>query len=71
MYEGSPLGVELPTTVDLRVTQTAPGFRGDTAAGGGKPATLETGLTLQVPFFINQGDLIRVDTRNGAYVERA
>jgi len=70
MYEGSPLGVELPTTVDLRVTQTAPGFRGDTAAGGGKPATLETGLTLQVPFFINQGDLIRVDTRNGAYVER-
>jgi elongation factor P len=70
MYEGQPLGVELPTTVDLKVTQTAPGFKGDTAAGGGKPATLETGLTLTVPFFINQGDLIRVDTRNGAYVER-
>lgn len=70
MYEGRPLGVELPTTVDLRVTQTAPGFRGDTAAGGGKPATLETGLTLTVPFFINEGDLIRVDTRNAAYVER-
>ncbi|TMF58508.1 MAG: elongation factor P [Chloroflexi bacterium] len=70
MYEGNPLGVELPTTVDLTVTQTAPGFRGDTAAGGGKPATLETGLTLNVPFFINQGDVIRVDTRTGAYVER-
>jgi elongation factor P len=70
MYEGRPLGVELPTTVDLSVTQTAPGFRGDTAAGGGKPATVETGLTLNVPFFINQGDVIRVDTRTGAYVER-
>lgn len=70
MYEGRPLGVELPTTVDLKVTQTAPGFRGDTAAGGGKPATVETGLTLNVPFFINQGDVIRVDTRSGAYVER-
>jgi elongation factor P len=70
MYEGRPLGVELPTTVDLRVTQTAPGFRGDTAAGGGKPATLETGLTLTVPFFVNEGDLIRVDTRSAAYVER-
>ena len=70
MYEGRPLGVELPTTVDLRVTQTAPGFRGDTAAGGGKPATLETGLTLTVPFFINEGDLVRVDTRSAAYVER-
>jgi elongation factor P len=70
MYEGRPMGVELPTTVDLKVTQTAPGFRGDTAAGGGKPATVETGLTLNVPFFINEGDLIRVDTRTGAYVER-
>lgn len=70
MYEGRPMGVELPTTVDLKVTQTAPGFRGDTAAGGGKPATVETGLTLNVPFFINEGDVIRVDTRTGAYVER-
>jgi elongation factor P len=70
MYEGRPLGVELPTTVDLTVTRTAPGFRGDTAAGGGKPATVETGLTLNVPFFINEGDVIRVDTRNGSYVER-
>jgi elongation factor P len=56
--------------VDLKVTETAPSFRGDTAAGGGKPATVESGLTLTVPFFINQGDLIRVDTRTGAYVER-
>mgnify|MGYP001791994237 FL=1 len=70
MYEGNPLGVELPTTVDLKVTETAPGFRGDTAAGGGKPATVETGLTLNVPFFVNEGDVIRVDTRTGAYVER-
>jgi elongation factor P len=70
MYEERPIGVELPTTVDLRVTDTAPGFRGDTAAGGGKPATVETGLTIQVPFFVNSGDLIRVDTRNGQYVER-
>lgn len=70
MYEERPIGVELPTTVDLKVTDTAPGFRGDTAAGGGKPATVETGLTLTVPFFINQGDVVRVDTRNGQYVER-
>ena len=70
MYEGRPMGVELPTTVELRVTDTAPGFKGDTAAGGGKPATLETGLSLTVPFFVNQGDVIRVDTRTGEYVER-
>ena len=70
MYEGEPIGVELPTTVDLVVTKTAPGFRGDTATGGGKPATLETGRTLTVPFFVNEGDRIRVDTRTGEYVER-
>jgi len=70
MYDGQPLGVELPTTVDLRVTSTAPGFKGDTAASGGKPATVETGLTLNVPFFVNGGDLLRVETRTGAYVER-
>ena len=70
MYEGRPLGVELPLSVDLKVTRTAPGFKGDTAAGGGKPATLETGLTLNVPFFVNEGDVIRVDTRNASYVER-
>lgn len=70
MYDGRILGVELPTTVDLKVRETAPGFRGDTAAGGGKPATVETGLTLNVPFFVNAGDTVRVDTRTGAYVER-
>jgi elongation factor P len=70
MYDGRILGVELPTTVDLKVRETAPGFRGDTAAGGGKPATVETGLTLNVPFFVNEGDTVRVDTRTGAYVER-
>jgi len=70
MYDGQPLGVELPTTVDLKVKDTAPGYKGDTASGGGKPATLETGLTLTVPFFVNQGDVIRVDTRTGDYVER-
>lgn len=70
MYDGSPIGVELPTTVDLKVTKTPPSFRGDTASGGGKPATVETGLTLTVPFFVNEGDVIRVDTRSGEYVER-
>src|ERR1700686_3791437 len=70
MYEGRPLGVELPTTVHLKVTDTSPGFKGDAAAGGGKPATVETGLILNVPFFVNEGDVIRVDTRSGAYVER-
>ena len=70
MYDGSAIGVELPTTVDLKVISTPPSFRGDTASGGGKPATVETGLTLNVPFFVNEGDIIRVDTRTGEYVER-
>lgn len=69
-YEGQPIDVELPTTVDLKVTEAAPSFRGDTASGGGKPATVETGLVVTVPFFINVGDTIRVDTRNGSYVTR-
>ncbi len=69
-YEGEALGVELPTTVDLEVTFTEPGFKGDTASGGNKPATLETGLTVQVPLFVNTGDVIRVDTRTGEYVTR-
>ncbi|HWQ68785.1 MAG TPA: elongation factor P [Patescibacteria group bacterium] len=70
-HRGEPIGVVLPTFVELRVTETEPGFRGDTATGGFKPATLETGATIQVPLFINIGDLLRVDTRTGAYVERA
>ncbi len=69
-YEGEILGVDLPVTVDLRVTSTEPGFAGDTAGAPRKPATLETGHTLQVPLFVAEGDLIRVDTRTGEYVTR-
>lgn len=70
MYQDKVIGVELPNTVELKVTATEPGVKGDTAAGGSKPATLETGLVVQVPFFINTGDIIRVDTRSGQYLER-
>ena len=70
-YEGEILGVELPTTVELEVTETEPGIKGDTASGGTKPATLETGVTVQVPFFVNTGDVLRIDTRTGDYLERA
>ena len=69
-YEGQPIEVELPTTVDLKVAETAPGFKGDTASGGGKPATLETGVVVTVPFFVSVGDTVRVDTRDGSYVTR-
>lgn len=64
------VGVEMPYTVELAVTGTDPGVKGDTASGGSKPATLETGLVVQVPFFINVGDVLRIDTRSGAYIER-
>ena len=70
-YGDEPLGAELPPNVDLLVTQSDPGLRGDTASGATKPATLETGMTLQVPLFVNEGDTIRVDTRTGQYIERA
>ncbi len=70
-YENEILGVDLPVTVDLRVTQTDPGFAGDTAAGAKKAATVETGLVVQVPLFVNEGDLLRIDTRTGEYVTRA
>jgi elongation factor P len=70
MYEGEVLGVDLPITVDLKVTQTDPGFAGDTATGAKKAATLETGLVVQVPLFVNAGDTLRIDTRNGEYVTR-
>ncbi len=69
-HEGASFGVDLPNTVDLVVSETAPGFRGDTASGGTKPATLETGYVVNVPFFINEGDVVRVDTRSGQYIER-
>ena len=70
-YKGDVIDIELPITVELQVTETEPGFKGDTATGGNKPATLETGLTIQVPLFINEGDVIKIDTRTGAYLERS
>ena len=69
-YKDEPLNVELPVTVDLKVTYTEPGFKGDTATGGTKPAQLETGVTVQVPLFVSTGDKIRVKTETGTYVER-
>lgn len=69
-YKGQPIAVELPTFVELSVTHTEPGFKGDTASGGTKPATLETGAVIQVPLFIDIGDRLKVDTRTGTYVER-
>lgn len=71
LYKGELMGVELPITIEARVQQTDPGVRGDTATGGSKPATLETGAVVQVPLFVNVGDVIRVDTRTGEYVDRA
>ncbi|GBD18100.1 Elongation factor P [bacterium HR27] len=69
-YNGQPVEVELPVTVDLRVVDTPPGVRGDTQSGGGKPATLENGIVVTVPFFVEVGDVVRVDTRTGEYIER-
>jgi elongation factor P len=69
-YQGETLGVELPVTVELAVTETEPGFAGDTAQGARKNATLETGLVLQVPLFVSEGDTVRVDTRTGEYQTR-
>ncbi|WP_062306052.1 elongation factor P [Alicyclobacillus sendaiensis] len=70
-YQGEIIGIDLPNTVELEVVDTEPGIRGDTATGGSKSATVETGYTLQVPFFINVGDKIVIDTRSGEYVSRA
>jgi elongation factor P len=70
-FKGRPIGVELPTFVVLTVTHCEPGVKGDTATGATKPATLETGCVVQVPLFINEGDRLKVDTRSGAYMERA
>jgi len=69
-YDNEIIAVELPITVELKITQTDPGFKGDTAAGGNKPATLETGIIIQVPLFLNEGDVVKVDTRSGEYLER-
>lgn len=69
-FNQQPVAVELPTFVELTVAQAEPGVRGDTASGGSKPATLESGAVIQVPLFINEGDRVKVDTRTGAYLER-
>ena len=70
-YKGKVFGVEPPNFVELQVTATEPGVRGDTATNVTKPATLETGAEIRVPLFINEGEMIRVDTRTGEYMERA
>lgn len=70
-YQDEVLDVALPPNVVLRVADTEPGFKGDTAAGGGKPAIMETGLRVMVPIFINRDDELRIDTRTGTYIERA
>jgi elongation factor P len=69
--DGVPVDVEAPVSVELTITHTEPGLRGDTAQGGSKPATLETGVTIQVPLFIEQGERVKVDTRTGEYAGRA
>ncbi len=69
-YNVSPIAVELPIFVELEIVKTDPGVRGDTASGGNKPATLETGLTVKVPFHLNEGDIIKLDTRTSEYMER-
>jgi elongation factor P len=68
--DGSPVSLELPNFIELAVARTDPGVRGDTAQGGTKPATLETGAVVQVPLFLNEGDIVKVDTRTGEYLGR-
>ena len=70
-YKDEIVGIEMPITVTLEVTETDPGFKGDTATAGTKPAKLETGFNIQVPLFVNQGDIIKIDTRTGTYIERS
>ena len=69
-HNDKPIGVELPIFVELPVSKTDPGLKGDTASGGSKPATLETGTVVQVPLFIEEGDVVKIDTRTGEYIER-
>jgi elongation factor P len=71
VFNQQPVAVEAPNFVELTVTQAEPGLKGDTASGGNKPATLESGAVIQVPLFINEGDRVKVDTRTGTYIERA
>jgi len=69
-HKGETIGIELPISVELQVAETGPGFKGNTASAGSKPAKMETDITVQVPFFVNTGDVIKVDTRTGEYQER-
>jgi elongation factor P len=71
LHNGAPIGMELPVFVELKVVKTEPGVRGDTASGGSKPATLESGATIKVPLYLDEGVVVRVDTRTRVYVERA
>jgi elongation factor P len=70
LFNGSPIGVTPPNFVELKVVKTDPGVRGDTSGGGGKPAEMETGAVVRVPLFINEGEMLRIDTRSGEYVSR-
>lgn len=69
-YKGKPVAVQLPNFVELKVAETQPNIKGDTSGGGGKPAKMETGVMVTVPFHINEGDLLKIDTRTGEYIER-
>ena len=71
MFGTETLGVELPNTVDLEVKETEPGIKGDTSSGGSKPATMETGLVVQVPFFVSEGEVLTINTSDGTYISRA
>lgn len=70
-FKGKVIGIDLPAAVDLKVVETDPGVRGDTATGGSKPAKLETGYVVKVPLFINEGETLQIDTRTGQYIGRA
>jgi elongation factor P len=69
-FKGQPINIDIPMFVELKIARTDPGVRGDTASGGSKPATLETGAVVKVPFYLNEGDVIKVDTRSGIFFER-
>jgi len=69
-FKGQPINVDIPMFVELSISRTDPGVRGDTASGGSKPATLETGAVVKVPFYLNEGDIVKVDTRTGTFIER-
>jgi len=69
-FKGQPINIDIPMFVELKIARTEPGVRGDTASGGSKPATLETGAVVKVPFYLNEGDVVKIDTRTGIFIER-